>query len=108
MPKLLQPKTLKKQKSSDEPHEELIKSIGVFDLTMRCNPDPNFVPESYEETYEEWLEEMEYEESLMTPKEKEKAEMFEQKFWAKMQELYPEKMAEMKRLHPDKFKGVQI
>ena len=104
MPKTLQPKTLKKQKSLKELHEEATKELEYIELPLHDNPNPNFVSE----TYEEWLEEMEYEESLMTPKEKEKAEMFEQKFWAKMQELYPEKMAEMKRLHPDKFKGVVI
>ena len=97
MPKLLKSKTLKKQKSSEELHQELIKNIGVFDLPMRCNPDPNFVPETYEETYEEWLEEMEYEESLMTPKEKEEAKKREQKFWKIM-----------KQLHPEKFKGVDV
>ena len=108
MSKTLQSKTLKKQKTLDELHQELVKNIGVFDLPMRCNPDPNFTPEPYEETYEEWLEEMEYEESLMTPEEKEKAEKFEQKFWSAMQKLNPEKMAEMKKLYPDKFKGVKI
>ena len=108
MSKTLQSKTLKKQKTFDELHKELAENVGVFDLPMRCNPDPNFVPEPYEETYEEWLEEIEYEESLMTQEEKDEAEKFEQKFWSTMQKLHPEKMPEMKRLHPDKFKGVQI
>lgn len=102
MSKTLQSKTLKKQKTLKELHEEATKDLEYIELPL--HDTPTFASE----TYEEWLEEMEYEESLMTPKEKEKAEMFEQKFWAKMQELYPEKMAEMKRLHPDKFKGVQI
>lgn len=96
MPKLLQPKTIKKQKSLDELHEEITKNIGVFDLPTRCNPDPNFVPEPYEETYEEWLEEMEYEESIMTPEEKEESKRFEQKFWSIM-----------KQIQPDKFKGIR-
>lgn len=97
MSKSLQSKTLEKQKNLEEMHKKLIENIGVFDLPMRCNPDPNFVPEPYHETYEEWLEEMEYEESLMTPKEKEEAKKREQKFWKII-----------KQLHPEKFKGVEV
>ena len=40
---------------------------------------------------------MEYEESLLTPEQKEENKKFEQKFW---------KM--MKGLHPDKFKDIDI
>lgn len=60
---------------------------------MSDTPNPNFV----HETYEEWLEEMEYEESLMTQEEKEEAKKREQKFWKIM-----------KQLHPEKFKGVDV
>lgn len=93
MPKLLKSKTLKKQKSLDELHKEITKDLEYIDLPMNNTPNPNFVSE----TYEEWLEEMEYEESLMTPKEKEEAKKREQKFWKIM-----------KQLHPEKFKGVDV
>ena len=61
MPKLLQPKTLKKQKSLKELHEEATKDLEYIELPLHDTPNPNFVSE----TYEEWLEEMEYEESLL-------------------------------------------
>lgn len=86
-----------KQKTLEELHKEVIKDLEVFDLPFRCERDPNFKPEPYVETYEEWLEEMEYEESLLTPEQKEENKKFEQKFW---------KM--MKGLHPDKFKDIDI
>ena len=54
---------------------------------MSDNPNSDFEPE----TYEEWLEEMEYEESLMTQKEKDEAAKREQKFWSMMKQLYPER-----------------
>lgn len=93
MPKELK---LKKQKSLDELHEEITKNIGVFDLPMRCNPDPNFVPEPYEETYEEWLEEMEYEESLMTPEEKEESEKHSQHVLKMLEQINPKRFKEIK------------
>lgn len=96
MPKLLQPKTLKKQKSLEELHEEITKDIGVFDLPMRCNPDPNFVPEPYEETYEEWLEEMEYEMSIMTPEEKEESEKRSQHVLKMLEQINPKRFKEIK------------
>ena len=93
MPKLLQPKTLKKQKSLKELHKEATKDLEYIELPLHDTPNPNFVSE----TYEEWLEEMEYEESLLTPEQKEEAEKREQKFWKLM-----------KQLHPDKFKEVNL
>ena len=93
MPKLLQPKTLKKQKSLKELHEEAIKDLEYIELPLHDTPNPNFVSE----TYEEWLEEMEYEESLLTQEQKEEAKKREQKFWKLM-----------KQLHPDKFKEVNL
>ena len=102
MSKTLQSKTLKKQKNLKELHQEATKDLEIFEYPEYNNPD--FVPE----TYEEWLEEMEYEESLLTPEQKEENKKWEQKFWAAMQKIHPEKMAEMKKLQPDKFKGVKI
>lgn len=93
MPKLLQPKTLKKQKSLKELHEEATKDLEYIEIPLHDTPNPNFVSE----TYEEWLEEMEYEESLLTPEQKEEAKKREQKFWKLM-----------KQLHPDKFKEVNL
>lgn len=93
MPKELQPKTLKKQKSLKELHEEATKELEYIELPLHDTPNPNFVSE----TYEEWLEEMEYEESLLTPEQKEEAKKREQKFWKLM-----------KQLHPDKFKEVNL
>ena len=54
---------------------------------MSDTPNSDFEPE----TYEEWLEEMEYEESLMTQKEKDEAAKREQQFWSLMKQLYPER-----------------
>lgn len=93
MPKLLQPKTLKKQKSLKELHEEATKDLEYIELPLHDTPNPNFVSE----TYEEWLEEMEYEDSLLTPEQQEEAKKREQKFWKLM-----------KQLHPDKFKEVNL
>ena len=45
-----------KQKTLEELHKEVIKDLEVFDLPFRCERDPNFKPEPYVETYEEWLE----------------------------------------------------
>ena len=102
MSKTLKSKTLKKQKTLKELHEEATKDLEYIELPL--HDTPTFVSE----TYEEWLEEMEYEESLLTPEQKEENKKWEQKFWAAMQKIHPEKMAEMKKLHPDKFKGVKI
>ena len=93
MPKLLQPKTLKTQKSLKKLHEEATKDLEYIELPLHDTPNPNFVSE----TYEEWLEEMEYEESLLTPEQKEEAKKRKQKFWKLM-----------KQLHPDKFKEVNL
>jgi hypothetical protein len=87
MPKLLKSKSLKKS------HKEATKDLEYIELPLHDTPNPNFVSE----TYEEWLEEMEYEESLLTPEQKEEAKKREQKFWKLM-----------KQLHPDKFKGVDV
>lgn len=87
MPKLLKSKSLKK------PHEEATKDLEYIELPLHDTPNPNFVSE----TYEEWLEEMEYEESLLTPEQKEEAKKREQRFWKIM-----------KQLHPDKFKEVNL
>ena len=87
MPKFLQSNSLKKS------HEEATKELEYIELPLHDTPNPNFVSE----TYEEWLEEMEYEESLLTPEQKEEAKKREQKFWKLM-----------KQLHPDKFKEVNL
>jgi hypothetical protein len=91
MSKTLQPKTLKKQKTLKELHQEATKDLEYIELPL--HDTPTFVSE----TYEEWLEEMEYEESLLTPEQKEEAKKREQKFWKLM-----------KQLHPDKFKEVNL
>lgn len=91
MSKTLQSKTLKKQKTLKELHEEATKDLEYIELPL--HDTPTFVSE----TYEEWLEEMEYEESLLTPEQKEEAKKREQKFWKIM-----------KQLHPDKFKEVNL
>lgn len=91
MSKKLQSKTLKKQKTLKELHQEATKDIEYIELPL--HDTPTFVSE----TYEEWLEEMEYEESLLTPEQKEEAKKREQKFWKIM-----------KQLHPDKFKEVNL
>ena len=83
----------KTQKSLKELHEEATKDLEYIELPLHNTPNPNFVSE----TYEEWLEEMEYEESLLTPEQKEEAKKREQKFWKLM-----------KQLHPDKFKEVNL
>lgn len=93
MSKTLTSKTLKKQKTLKELHEEATKELEYIELPLHDTPNPNFVSE----TYEEWLEEMEYEESLLTPEQKEEAKKREQKFWKLM-----------KQLHPDKFKEVNL
>lgn len=91
MSKTLQSKTLKKQKNLKELHEEATKDLEYIELPL--HDTPTFVSE----TYEEWLEEMEYEESLLTPEQKEEAKKREQRFWKIM-----------KQLHPDKFKEVNL
>ncbi len=91
MSKTLQSKTLKKQKTLKELHEEATKDLEYIELPL--HDTPTFVSE----TYEEWLEEMEYEESLLTPEQKEEAKKREQRFWKIM-----------KQLHPDKFKEVNL
>ena len=91
MSKTLQPKTLKKQKTLKELHQEATKDLEYIELPL--HDTPTFVSE----TYEEWLEEMEYEESLLTPEQKQEDKKWEQKFWAIM-----------KKHHPDKFKEVNL
>ena len=91
MSKTLQSKTVKKQKTLRELHEEATKDLEYIELPL--HDTPTFVSE----TYEEWLEEMEYEESLLTPEQKEEDKKWEQKFWAIM-----------KKHHPDKFKEVNL
>ena len=91
MSKTLQSKTLKKQKTLKELHQEATKDLEYIELPL--HDTPTFVSE----TYEEWLEEMEYEESLLTPEQKEEDKKWEQKFWAIM-----------KKHHPDKFKEVNL
>ena len=91
MSKTLQSKTLKKQKTLKELHQEATKDLEYIELPL--HDTPTFVSE----TYEEWLEEMEYEESILTPEQKEEDKKWEQKFWAIM-----------KKHHPDKFKEVNL
>lgn len=91
MSKTLTSKTLKKQKTLKELHQEATKNLEYIELPL--HDTPTFISE----TYEEWLEEMEYEESLLTPEQKEEDKKWEQKFWAIM-----------KKHHPDKFKEVNL
>lgn len=84
------------KKSLKELHEEITKEIGVFDLPMRCNPEPNFTPEPYVETYEEWLEEMEYEMSTMTPEEMEESEKRSQHILKMLEQINPKRFKEIK------------
>ena len=91
MSKTLQSKTLKKQKALKDLHQEATKDLEYIELPL--HDTPTFVSE----TYEEWLEEMEYEESLLTLEQKEEAKKREQRFWKIM-----------KQLHPDKFKEVNL
>lgn len=91
MSKTLQSKTLKKQKTLKDLHQEATKDLEYIELPL--HDTPTFVSE----TYEEWLEEMEYEESLLTLEQKEEAKKREQRFWKIM-----------KQLHPDKFKEVNL
>lgn len=90
MSKTLQSKTLKKQKTLKELHKEATKDLEVFEYPKYDNPD--FVPE----TYEEWLEEMEYEMSIMTPKEKEESEKHRQSVLKMLEQINPKKFKEIK------------
>ena len=83
--------TSKKQTKISELHKKITKDLEVFDLPTNDIPDPNFKPE----TREEWLKEMEYEESLMTQAEKDEAEKRNQK-----------RLQTLKQLYPEKFKGL--
>lgn len=82
MSKSLQSKT---QKTISELHKDITKNLDVIELPQ--HKDPNFKPE----TKEEWLKEIEYEESLMTQEEKDEADKRSQQFWARMKQLYPSK-----------------
>ena len=86
MSKSLQSKT---QKTISELHKDITKNLDVIELPQ--HKDPNFKPE----TREEWLKEMEYEESLMTQAEKDEAEKRNQK-----------RLQTLKQLYPEKFKGL--
>ena len=83
--------TSKKQTKISELHKTITKDLEVFDLPTNDIPDPNFKSE----TREEWLKEMEYEESLMTQEEKDEAEKRNQK-----------RLQTLKQLYPEKFKGL--
>lgn len=83
--------TSKKQTKISELHKTITKDLEVFDLPTNDIPDPNFKPE----TREEWLKEMEYEESLMTQAEKDEAK-----------KRYHATLKRMAELYPSKFKGI--
>ena len=80
---------LKKQKSSNELHQEITKDLDVFECPEYNNP--NFVPE----TYEEWLEEMDYEMSIMTPEEKEESEKRTQNVLRMLKQINPKRFKEI-------------
>lgn len=80
------PKLLKSKKQSKV--SEITKNLDVIELPQQ--KDPNFKPESHEE----WLDEMRYEESLMTQEEKIEAE-----------KRYQATLKRMAKLYPSKFKG---
>ena len=82
--------TSKKQKTLKELNQEATKDLEVFEYPEYDNPD--FVPE----TYEEWLEEMEYEESLMTQEEKDEAEKRGKEQFQMVKQL-------LKQYHPDNY-----
>lgn len=86
-----------KQKTLEELHKELIEGVGYIELPIHNTPDPNFVPE----TYEEWLEEMEYEESLMTQEEKDEAEKRGKEQFQMLKQL-------LKQYHPEKYMDEKI
>lgn len=94
-------KKSKKQKTLEELHKEITKDIGIFDLPMRCKRDPNFKPEPHVETYEEWLEEMEYEESLMTQEEKDEAEKRSKEQFQMLKQI-------LKQYHPERYIDTEI
>jgi len=68
--------------------QKSIKNIETFELPI----DPTIQPQF--ETKEEWLEEMQQEETQMTPKQKQEAEQQGQA-----------QLERMRKLHPEKFKG---
>ena len=65
-----------------------VKNIESFDLPI----DPTIQPQF--ETKEEWLEEMQQEETQMTPKQKQEAEQQGQAQLERMRKLHPEKFKE--------------
>ena len=90
MSKILQSKTLKKQKTLKELHQEATKDLEVFEYPEYDNPD--FVPE----TYEEWLEEMEYEMSIMTQEEKDESEKRRKHMLKTLEKINPERFKKIK------------
>ena len=78
MPKLLKSKNQSKV-------SEITKDLDIIDLPQQ--KDPSFKPESHDE----WLDEMRYEESLMTQAEKDEAQKRCQATLKRMAKLYPSK-----------------
>ncbi len=68
--------------------QKSIKNIETFELPI----DPTIQPQF--ETKEEWLEEMQQEETQMTPKQKQEAEQQGQAQLERMRKLHPEKFKE--------------
>ena len=90
MSKTLTSKTLKKQKTLKKLHQEATKELEIFEYPEYDNPD--FVPESYEE----WLEEMEYEMSIMTQEEKDESEKRRQHMLKTLEKINPERFKKIK------------
>ena len=78
-----------------ELHEDALKDLEVFEYPEYDNPD--FVSE----TYEEWLEEMECEESLMTQEEKDEAEKRCKEQFQMIKQL-------LKQYHPEQYVDKKI
>lgn len=68
--------------------QKSIKNIETFELPI----DPTIQPQF--ETKKEWLEEMQQEETQMTPKQKQEAEQQGQAQLERMRKLHPEKFTE--------------
>ena len=83
------------QKTLEELHKEATKDLEIFEYPEYDNPD--FI----HETYEEWLEEMEYEESLMTQEEKDEGEKRSKEQFQMIKQL-------LKQYHPEQYIDEEI
>lgn len=89
------PNKSEKQKTLKELHEEATKDLEYIELPL--HDTPTFVSE----TYEEWLEEMEYEESLLTPEQKEEDKKRSKEQFQMVKQL-------LKQYHPDHYIDTEI